>query len=196
MTDTATKIAAGLERAFVTHGFAEPNVETLRDAAGVSLRTLYKYTPSRDEMVLAALEHRHLRYLNHVFARLPEDGETAFGAIIDRISGWMATEAQHGCLFHAAVAAAPQDGRLVELLKRHKSEVAQRAAKAVHLEDQVTDIAFIFEGLTQSWPLLGDEAMNSAHRLAESLQLTETRRSERQVQKAFDQEAAASQRVV
>ena len=42
MTDTKTKIAAGLEQAFAARGFAEPSVEDLRDAAGVSLRTLYK----------------------------------------------------------------------------------------------------------------------------------------------------------
>ncbi|WP_424988473.1 TetR/AcrR family transcriptional regulator [Microbulbifer sp. S227A] len=170
MMDTATKIAAGLEQAFVTHGFAEPNVETLRSAAGVSLRTLYKYTPSRDDMVLTALEFRHLRYLDRVFGGLPGDERTALGAIIDRIADWMATEAPHGCLFHAAVAAAPQDHRLMDLLKRHKSEIAERAARAARLENKVTDIAFIFEGLTQSWPLLGPAAADSACRLAECLQ--------------------------
>ena len=56
MTDMMSKISAGLERAFANRGFAEPSVEDLRDAADVSLRTLYKYTPSRAEMVLAALE--------------------------------------------------------------------------------------------------------------------------------------------
>lgn len=167
--DTATKIAAGLERAFIAHGFAEPNVETLRGAAGVSLRTLYKYTPSRDEMVLAALEYRHYRYLDHVFANLPEGGRAALGAIIDRIADWMANEAPHGCLFHAAVSAAPQDARLADLLKRHKGEIAERASKVAEIEDRKTDVAFLFEGLTQSWPLLGHEAAKSAHRLAACL---------------------------
>ncbi len=55
MRDTATKIAAGLERAFAARGFSEPCVDDLREAAGVSLRTLYKYTPSRDAMVRMAL---------------------------------------------------------------------------------------------------------------------------------------------
>ena len=45
MTDTMRRIAGGLERAFAADGFAEPSVEDLRDAAGVSLRTLYKYAP-------------------------------------------------------------------------------------------------------------------------------------------------------
>ena len=169
MMDTGTKIAAGLEEAFVIHGFAEPNVETLREAAGVSLRTLYKYTPSRDDMVLSALEYRHRRYMDHIFSDVPENGPVALGGIIDRIAGWMAQEAPQGCLFHAAVAAAPQDENLKELLSRHKTCVAERAAAVAGIEERSADILFIFEGLTQSWPLLGAASVESAHRLAKCL---------------------------
>ena len=38
MTDTMTKIAAGLERAFAERGFAEPSVEDLRDVRVVHQR--------------------------------------------------------------------------------------------------------------------------------------------------------------
>ena len=168
--DTATKIAAGLERAFVAQGFAEPNVETLREGAGVSLRTLYKYTPSRAEMVLAALEYRHSRYIIHVFDDLPAPGPAALEAVITRIGAWMAQEAERGCLFQAAVAAAPRDQRLHGLLKRHKSDVAKRAAQAGGIAQFETDIAVIIEGLIQSWPLLQGAAVSSTLRLARSLQ--------------------------
>lgn len=169
MTDAMTRIAAGLERAFAAHGFAEPNVETLRDAAGVSLRTLYKYLPSRSEMVHAALDHRHARYMTRVFSALPEDPGQALPAIVHRIADWMAEEAAHGCLFHAAVAAAPNDDALRALLARHKSEVARRAADAAGLPGRAADIMLILDGLTQSWPLLGDQAVESAKRLSASL---------------------------
>lgn len=169
MTDMMTRISVGLEQAFASRGFAEPSVEDLRDAAGVSLRTLYKYTPSRDDMVLAALEHRHRRYLDHVFADLPADAELAVSAIMDRIGNWMAREASHGCLFHAAVAAAPQDQRLRTLLARHKTEVAARAAKASGLTGREVDLTLIMEGLTQSWPLHREEAVASAMRLSSAL---------------------------
>lgn len=169
MTETATKIAVGLERAFVEFGFAEPAVETLREAAGVSMRTLYKYTPSREEMILCALEHRHHRYLEHIFSDLPDTGASALSEIIDRIGQWMTEEAPRGCLFHAAVAAAPQNERLQELLQRHKTEVASRAVTAACLAGHEIDLSLIFEGLTQSWPLHGNEAVNSAQRLAKSL---------------------------
>lgn len=169
MADTMKKIAAGLERAFAENGFAEPSVEDLKSAAGVSLRTLYKYAPSRDEMVRVALEHRHRRYMEQVFTDLPDDRGAALSGIIDRIAAWMAREASHGCLFHAAVAAAPHDGQLRVLLERHKAEVAERAAEAADLPGREADLTVILEGLTQSWPLLGEAAVASAARLSNGL---------------------------
>ncbi|WP_367180608.1 TetR family transcriptional regulator [uncultured Ruegeria sp.] len=43
-------------------GFAGPGVEALRAGADVSLRTLYKYFPSREAMVVGALRHRDRVY--------------------------------------------------------------------------------------------------------------------------------------
>tara|TARA_E500000305_G_scaffold95305_1_gene84802 strand:+ start:365 stop:883 length:519 start_codon:yes stop_codon:yes gene_type:complete len=169
MVDMMTKIAAGLEHAFAANGFAEPSVEDLRDAAGVSLRTLYKYTPSRSAMVHAALEHRHRRYMEFVFTELPEERGVALSAIIDRVAAWMLHEASHGCLFHAAVAVAPNDGALCSLLEKHKAEVAGQAARATGLSGREMDLTLIIEGLMQSWPLYGDDATASARRLSAAL---------------------------
>lgn len=170
MTDTRTRIAAGLERAFAENGFATPSVGDLRDAAGVSLRTLYKYTPSREEMVYAALEHRHQRYLETVFDDLPDTGEKALAEIFNRVGTWMRTESTRGCLFHAAVAAAPQDQHLIALLQQHKGEVARRAAKVGDLEGREVELMLILEGLTQTWPLHGADAIASANRMTRTLQ--------------------------
>lgn len=169
MTDTISKIAAGLEQAFVTHGFAEPNIETLREAADVSLRTLYKYTPSRDIMVRVAMEHRHGRYMNLVCAEVPDGTAVALSTIIDRIAAWMRLEAARGCLFHAAVAAAPEDKVLRALLARHKSEVAKSVAKAAGMPEFEMEIALICDGLTQNWALYGNKAVLSAKNLCETL---------------------------
>ena len=169
MIDTKTKIAAGLERAFAAQGFAEPSVEDLRDAAGVSLRTLYKYVPSRSEMVYAALDHRHGRYLSHMFDDLPDAPSDALSALMDRVGSWMMRESSHGCLFHAAVAAAPGDARLRALLQSHKAEVASRSATALHLVGHEAELMIILEGLTQSWPLHGDSAVQAAKFLGAAL---------------------------
>ena len=169
MSDMLSKISEGLERAFASRGFAEPSVEDLRDAAGVSLRTLYKYTPSRAEMVLAALENRHQRYLTRVFDTLPIEPDQALDAILSRIGMWMETETSHGCLFHAAVAADPGSRPLRALLERHKAEVASRAAAATGLGGSDTALLLIIEGLTQTWPLRGEAAVEAAKQLSDSL---------------------------
>ena len=169
MTETREKIAAGLERAFAAHGFAEPSVDDLRDSAGVSLLTLYKYMPSRGDMVIAALEHRHQRYLSHVLDGLPGDPQAARSTLIDRVAEWMGQEAAHGCLFHSAVAADPGNPALRALLERHKQEVADRAGVLTQLAGQQVALLLILEGLTQSWPLYGDQAVTAAKGLISML---------------------------
>lgn len=160
------KIAAGLERAFAARGFAEPSVEDLREAAGVSLRTLYKYAPSRDAMVLLALEHRHQRYLAHVFGDSADPSPQNLNETLERVAEWMRIEACHGCLFHSAVASAPNDANLRGLLERHKSEVSQSAGAKSRTDINPIDLIVIIEGLTQSWSLSGENALASAKRLA------------------------------
>lgn len=160
------RIAEGLERAFVRRGFAEPSVGDLRAEAGVSLRTLYRHCPSRDAMVLAALEHRHRRYLDTVLADLPGPGLPVLDTVFERVGDWMQAEASHGCLFHAAVAASPDSAALRELLARHKREVADRVAEAAAIPDRTAEITLLLEGLTQSWPLNRDAAVAGAQRLA------------------------------
>ncbi|WP_223428940.1 TetR/AcrR family transcriptional regulator [Tateyamaria pelophila] len=162
MTDIQNQIDAGLEQAFAKHGFSEPNIETLRKATGVSLRTLYKYVPSRDKMILRALEHRHRRYMEHVFPEAETADPLPLATIVDRVAQWMRAETTHGCLFHAAVASSPQDGELRALLDRHKAEMANRAASMSSLKGSEGEISIIIEGLMQSWPLRGDESLRAA----------------------------------
>ena len=165
MTDIQNQIDAGLEQAFAKHGFAEPNIETLRKATGVSLRTLYKYVPSRERMILRALEYRHRRCMAHVFSETEETGQMPLATTVNRVAQWMKTETTHGCLFHAAVASAPQDKELRALLGRHKAEMADRASSASGLQGKESEISVIIEGLMQSWPLRGEESVRAAKAL-------------------------------
>lgn len=57
------RIAARLEALFSQQGFATPSVPEIKEAAGVSMRTLYRHFPSKEAMVIGALDHRHARYL-------------------------------------------------------------------------------------------------------------------------------------
>lgn len=165
MKDTYEKIATGLEQAFASAGFAEPGVDQLRDATQVSLRTLYKYCPSREDMILTALEHRHARYLAHLFEGLPAAPQAALTELFERVGEWMRSNAAQGCLFHSAVAAQPHNTALWQMLERHKAEVAERLGQATGLEGRKDELMLVHEGLTQSWAFMGEAAVKRAKAL-------------------------------
>ena len=119
--------------------------------------------------MLAALEHRHRRYIKLVTSDLPAEPKKALSTLFDRIGDWMAEEASHGCLFHAAVAAAPGNRALRDMLVRHKREVSEALGEAIALPDRGEDLMLLVEGLTQSWPLSGRGAVESAKRFAGAL---------------------------
>lgn len=122
------KIAANLELAFSQYGFAEPNVDKLKTACHVSLRTLYKHYPSKEAMVVAALEYRHQRYPAYLDSDLSTSGEHALSTLFQRLETWMSNNAPHGCLSMNAIAAFP-DNKLI-----NKASVIQYLARlAEHL---------------------------------------------------------------
>lgn len=160
MNKTQEKIAAGLEAAFALHGFTEMGVDGLRHAAQVSLRTLYKYCPSKEDMILLALEHRHNRYFAFLFEN--DKGKTTPAALFDRVGEWMHENDSEGCLFHDAVLSHPGSERIRTMYTWHKQEVAQAMAERTGLEGRSEQLLLIHEGIVQSWPLLGDSAVSSA----------------------------------
>lgn len=169
MNDTQMKIAAGLERAFAEHGFAQIGVDGLREASQVSLRTLYKYCPSREDMVIKALEHRHRRYLSYLLDGLPNQPKTALDEAFDRIEKWMIENAPQGCLFQGAVAAHPDSAVLYKMLERHKLEVSDGLARATGLTSCQNELLLLHEAIIHSWPIMGAQAVLSAKRFGKAL---------------------------
>lgn len=169
MTDLRNAIADRLEAVFDARGFAEPGVAALRDASGVSLRTLYRHFPSRDAMVEGALERRHARYLAMLFDDLPGEPAAVLDALLARIDAWMSERGARGCLFHAAVAAHPGNEALHALRARHKREVAARLAAALGIPDRVPEAMVLHEGLVHAYPLDGHAALDAARKLGRAM---------------------------
>lgn len=169
MSDTKQKIAERLESVFSEKGFAKPSVSDLRDAAGVSLRTLYRYFPSRDAMVIGALKHRHARYLTFVFDDLPVGRDQQLDVIFDRIQTWMSHYAPNGCIFQNALAATPGSAELEELLLTHKREIGVRLAENIGLKGQEATMRQIHEGAIQSWIFQREEAIVIARKLTHAI---------------------------
>ena len=163
MNKTQEKIAAGLETAFALHGFTEMGVDGLRNATQVSLRTLYKYCPSKEDMILLALGHRHNRYLAFLFEN--DATHTTPTALFDRVGSWMQENDSQGCLFHDAVLSHPGSERIKAMYVWHKQEVAQAMEKVTGLDGKSGQLLLINEGIVQSWPLLGVDAVVNAQSL-------------------------------
>jgi len=156
------QIAASLEQAFSKSGFAEPSVAQLRTACNVSLRTLYKHYPSKEAMIVAALEFRHQRYLTFLHYPSATTGVESVLHIFDRLEQWMQQYAPHGCLSMNAIAAFPDNLLINNAVKEHKKAVRQFLGQQSRREDLATAIFLLHEGVSSAWPVLGRNAVTAA----------------------------------
>lgn len=155
MTEMKQKIARNLDRQFAEMGFATQGVDALRAGADVSLRTLYKYFPSREAMVIGALDYRDAVYLDWI-AGGPENGAGHVLHPIVRLGDWLGQVANTGCLFLNALAAYPDSKTIQGIVNDHKArlrlEFRNRLVQAApHCDaDTLADALFLLhEGLTE-----------------------------------------------
>ncbi|MCQ8867357.1 TetR family transcriptional regulator [Vibrio splendidus] len=163
------QIAASLEVAFSQQGFAEPSVAQLKTACDVSLRTLYKHFPSKEAMIVGALEHRHQRYLSLLLEDSPRSGYQAITHIFNKLQQWMEEYAPHGCLSMNALAAFPDNELINQAVIEHKKEVQALMAKQSQREDLASELFLLHEGVSSAWPVLGEEAVASAQNMVTKL---------------------------
>lgn len=156
------QIASKLEKAFSEFGFAEPSVAQLKTACDVSLRTLYKYYPSKDEMVIAALNYRHQRYISIITEHDKKLGMESTQHIILLLQEWMKKSAPNGCLSMQAMAAFPNNKSIEQTVTEHKRDVERILGEQSLRPDLSTQLFLIHEGISSAWPLLGETATSSA----------------------------------
>lgn len=176
MTDTQTQIAENLDRQFSEMGFATQGVEALRAGANVSLRTLYKHFPSREAMVIGALNHRDATYSDWIGQGDAKGADHVLHVIV-RLSDWLHEISNTGCLFRNALAAYPESDAIRQAVLKHKARVRNMfRARLLHVSpecdaDALSEALFVLhEGLTESARLIGpkpatDATMRSARAL-------------------------------
>lgn len=168
MSQTKQRIAGDLERSFAEQGFAEQGVEALRAEADVSLRTLYKHFPSREAMIVGALEHRDATYSKWL-AGGPEDGVGHVLHPLVRLGDWLGEVANTGCLFLNALAEYPDSAAIEAVVKDHKARLAdefrlrlQRVAPGRDTGHLAETLFLLHEGMTQAARLQGRERATEA----------------------------------
>ena len=166
MTPTKAQIASRLEQAFNTRGFAEPSVAELQKAAGVSLRTLYRYFPSKEAMVIGSLNYRHARYLAFLAENEPPPGRNSIVHLFARLADWMATHAPNGCMSLNALASHPGNRVVRDSTMRHKNELIQMMARRSGQPELSNELFLLHEGASAAWPIVGTQAILSAEAAA------------------------------
>lgn len=160
-TKTSQRIARDIERSFAEQGFAEQGVEALRAEADVSLRTLYKYFPSREAMIIGALEYRDRTYLGWLEGG-PDSGIEHVLHPLNRLGDWLGEVANTGCLFSNALSDYPESEAISVIVHAHKERLAaeflNRLDRVRPDRDNQTlaeELFMLHEGMTQNAQLWG-----------------------------------------
>ncbi|MCG3734340.1 TetR/AcrR family transcriptional regulator [Vibrio cincinnatiensis] len=156
------QLAARLEQAFSELGLAQPNVTQLKVFCCVSRRTLYKYFSSKEEMIIAALDYRHRRYLQFLTEDCPGPGSEAIVHVFSTLGVWLERHASKGCMSMNAIAAFPDNINISRIVRDHKEDVRQVLEMISKRSDLASQFFVIHEGLLATWPLIGDDALESA----------------------------------
>lgn len=100
--DARERVIAAAESLYYSKGYAAVGMDELRTAAGVSLRRLYSLFPSKDDIVVAVLRHKHDEWESGLTERVAAAGEgprSRLLAVYDFLQDWFCTGDFRGCAF-------------------------------------------------------------------------------------------------
>ncbi len=87
---------------FAQHGYHGAGINLILEKAGVSKKTLYHHFRSKEELILAVLQHYDGLFRNHFMRRVeelePEPGKR-IGAVFDVAEEWFRESRFFGCMF-------------------------------------------------------------------------------------------------
>ncbi|MFZ8756351.1 TetR/AcrR family transcriptional regulator [Microbacterium sp. HMH0099] len=133
--DPRQRIVDAADTLFYGRGIGQVGMDAVRDAAGVSLRALYKAFPSKDDLVMAVLEKRHALWTSGVTAAVEaiDDDRGRLLAVYDYLAGWFEEADFRGCGFINAfgeLGAANAD--VARTVREHKAEFQRYVARLVN----------------------------------------------------------------
>ncbi|WP_256253669.1 TetR/AcrR family transcriptional regulator [Alteromonas sp. V450] len=169
MTPKQTELASKLEQAFALYGFAQPNVAKLKDYIGTTLKTLYKYFPSKEDMIIGALNYRHSRYISFLETGCPPSRNEALKHIFERLSLWLNTYAPRGCMSLQALASYPGNQEIETAVNEHKHDVLLWLNQKLKDEALAQTAFLLHEGMSSAWPVLGEDALSAATAAVDTL---------------------------
>ena len=122
--DVREQIIDAADRLFYGRGIGSVGMDAVRDAAGVSLKTIYRQFPSKEQLVLGVLAHRHALWTRGIDGAVAaaDNPRERLLAVYDHLANWFVEDDFRGCGFinafgelgatSSAVAAAVRDHKL------------------------------------------------------------------------------------
>ena len=114
---------------FYREGIRATGIDRVIAESGVAKLSFYRHYPSKNDLVLAFLEHRHTRWMAWFEEALARHGGTP-QALVPALREWFGGEGFRGCAFINSVGelgeALPQ---VNEITRRHKADMAKAIAR-------------------------------------------------------------------
>ena len=128
ITDTSTRdiILDVTEKLIYKSGIAATGMDLLVKTAGVSRKSIYRYFANKEELTVAALQRRDVRWM-HWYRNAVDQAETPAKRLINLftvLKGWFASEGFRGCAFinTSGETGDPQDP-VRQVAKDHKQKL-------------------------------------------------------------------------
>ncbi|GAA0610517.1 TetR/AcrR family transcriptional regulator [Virgibacillus siamensis] len=140
------------EQLFVDGGFHATGINKVLKESGVATMTLYRYFPSKNDLVLGVLKYREEKYFNYLRSLA---GEKSVRSVVDAHCQWITEQNAKGCLFFRALEEyAEFETKVTQFVKDHKQKVLSHIQSAA-LEEGInkpyftaTKVALVLEGAT------------------------------------------------
>lgn len=140
------------ERLFVEGGFHATGINKVLKESGVATMTLYRYFPSKNDLVLGVLKYREEKYFYYLRSLMKEN---SVQSVVDVHCQWITDQHAMGCLFFRALEEyVVFEEKIVQFVKDHKQKVVSYIQSVAQEEDLnkpqlvATKISLVLEGAT------------------------------------------------
>jgi AcrR family transcriptional regulator len=126
-TTARERLLAAAEQLIYRGGIHATGIDAIVRASGTARKSIYSHFASKDELVTAALEQRHLRWLDWFCSAVEAHADSAHGrllAVFEVLRGWFGSDGFHGCAFlNAAGEIGDPDDPARRVARAHKAEL-------------------------------------------------------------------------
>ena len=128
-SEARQRILETADRLFYQEGVRAVGIDRIIAEAGVAKMTLYTHFPSKDDLILAVLQHREesvLEFFRLAMERHAKKAKTSLRAFFAALKEWFKTPGFRGCAFqNAAVELADPAHPGTEFVRGHKQRFGE-----------------------------------------------------------------------